>query len=203
MSQGFVPFQFVFSSHDVLEQRAPVTHLHELLRGVARQDLLLRAHRLLLAIESLVLELEDHSRDDSSQRGTETEPKPKPVWVGIMMLAWGTVMILMGLVKNFSELAGVRAALGAAEAGFFPAATYLLTIWYKRLELQSRMAVFYSKSMSSCTGNFIMSPSDAKLSQPCPRCRLHFGRILRAPCFRTGTDEGHRRTTRLALDFLH
>jgi MFS family permease len=39
--------------------------------------------------------------------------------------------------------------LGIAEAGFFPAATYLLTIWYKRLELQSRMAVFYSAASFS------------------------------------------------------
>ncbi|KAF5004179.1 hypothetical protein FDECE_9317 [Fusarium decemcellulare] len=66
------------------------------------------------------------------------------LWIGAMMLSWGTVMTLMGIVQSFSGLAGARAALGAAEAGFFPASTYLLTIWYKRLELQSRMAVFYS-----------------------------------------------------------
>ncbi|KAF4448420.1 major facilitator superfamily, partial [Fusarium albosuccineum] len=65
------------------------------------------------------------------------------LWIGAMMLSWGTVMTLMGIVQSFSGLAGARAALGAAEAGFFPASTYLLTIWYKRLELQSRMAVFY------------------------------------------------------------
>ncbi|KAM0548786.1 hypothetical protein ACHAPJ_009782 [Fusarium lateritium] len=66
------------------------------------------------------------------------------IWIGAMMLAWGTAMTLMGIVKDFHGLAGGRAALGAAEAGFFPASTYLLTIWYRRLELQSRMAVFYS-----------------------------------------------------------
>ncbi|OQE31551.1 hypothetical protein PENSTE_c001G00994 [Penicillium steckii] len=64
--------------------------------------------------------------------------------IGVMMLAWGTVMTLMGIVQSFSGLAGARAALGTTEAGFFPVSTYLLTIWYRRLELQSRMAVFYS-----------------------------------------------------------
>lgn len=34
--------------------------------------------------------------------------------------------------------------LGLAEAGFFPAATYLLTTWYCRWEIQTRMAVFFS-----------------------------------------------------------
>ncbi|CAG9940277.1 unnamed protein product [Clonostachys rosea f. rosea IK726] len=71
------------------------------------------------------------------------------IWIGAMMLAWGTVMTLMGIVKDFHGLTGARAALGAAEAGFFPASTYLLTIWYKRLELQGRMAVFYSAASMS------------------------------------------------------
>ncbi|KAB8221902.1 hypothetical protein BDV33DRAFT_201903 [Aspergillus novoparasiticus] len=57
------------------------------------------------------------------------------IWIGAMMLAWGTIMSLMGIVQHFS---GARAALGAAEAGFFPTSSYLLTIWYRRLELQSR-----------------------------------------------------------------
>ena len=30
------------------------------------------------------------------------------------------------------------------QSGFFPAATYLLTLWYLRYEVQSRMAVFYA-----------------------------------------------------------
>lgn len=34
--------------------------------------------------------------------------------------------------------------MGTAEAGFFPAATYLLTTWYSRWQLQTRMAIFYS-----------------------------------------------------------
>ncbi|KAF9878378.1 Major facilitator superfamily [Colletotrichum karsti] len=71
------------------------------------------------------------------------------VWIGIMMLTWGAVMTLMGIVKDFSGLAGARAALGAAEAGFFPAATYLLTTWYRRTELQTRMAVFFSAASMS------------------------------------------------------
>lgn len=34
------------------------------------------------------------------------------VWIAVMMLAWGTVMALMGIVKNHSELTGARTAVG-------------------------------------------------------------------------------------------
>lgn len=34
--------------------------------------------------------------------------------------------------------------LGVTEAGFFPAATYLLTTWYCRWEVQTRLALFFS-----------------------------------------------------------
>jgi hypothetical protein len=32
------------------------------------------------------------------------------------------------------------------QAGFFPAATFLLTIWYKRYEYQRRLAVFFASA---------------------------------------------------------
>ncbi|KAJ8116180.1 hypothetical protein OPT61_g2333 [Boeremia exigua] len=66
------------------------------------------------------------------------------IWLSILVTAWGTVVVLTGIVHNYSGLLAVRFFLGVTEAGFFPAATYLLTCWYKRHELQSRMAIFYS-----------------------------------------------------------
>ena len=33
------------------------------------------------------------------------------IWVGAMMLAWGIVMTLMGIVKDYNGLAGARAAV--------------------------------------------------------------------------------------------
>lgn len=37
-----------------------------------------------------------------------------------------------------------RVLLGITEAGFFPAAAFLLTTWYCRFELQTRLALFYT-----------------------------------------------------------
>jgi MFS family permease len=49
----------------------------------------------------------------------------------------------MGLIQSYSGLLAARWFLGVTEAGFFPAATFLLTLWYRRFEVQRRMAVFY------------------------------------------------------------
>ncbi|KAF2634215.1 MFS general substrate transporter [Massarina eburnea CBS 473.64] len=64
-------------------------------------------------------------------------------WIAILMFSWGLVMTLMCLISNYSGLLAARWFLGVAESGFFPAATFLLTLWYRRYEVQRRMAVFY------------------------------------------------------------
>ncbi|KAJ4248461.1 hypothetical protein NW762_012798 [Fusarium torreyae] len=43
----------------------------------------------------------------------------------------------------------VRIILGAFEAGFFPAASYLVGEWYCRFELQWRLAMFFSAASLS------------------------------------------------------
>lgn len=58
----------------------------------------------------------------------------------------------MGLVSSYKGLLAARWFLGVAEAGFFPAATFILTLWYKRYEYQRRLAIFYS--MASMAGAF-------------------------------------------------
>ncbi|KAH8162179.1 hypothetical protein CIB48_g6072 [Xylaria polymorpha] len=66
------------------------------------------------------------------------------IWISILTLSWGLVMTFQGLVKNYEQLVVTRVLLGVTESGFFPAATYLLTIWYCRFEVQTRIAVFFS-----------------------------------------------------------
>lgn len=62
------------------------------------------------------------------------------------------VMTLQGLVKSYEHLIVTRIFLGMTEAGFFPAATFLVTTWYCRWQLQTRMAIFYSAA--SLAGSF-------------------------------------------------
>ena len=58
-------------------------------------------------------------------------------------------MTLMGIVDSYPGLVAARFFLGVAESGFFPGATFLLTLWYKRYEVQRRMAVFYAAASMS------------------------------------------------------
>lgn len=55
-------------------------------------------------------------------------------------------MTMQGIVQNYSGLIATRVFLGAAESGFFPAASYLLSIWYSRFEVQTKMSIFYSSA---------------------------------------------------------
>jgi len=71
------------------------------------------------------------------------------IWIPIIVFLWGLVMTLMGTVNSYPGLVVARFFLGVAEAGFFPAATYLLTLWYQRYEIQRRMAVFYAAASLS------------------------------------------------------
>ncbi|KAK7698164.1 hypothetical protein SLS64_012839 [Diaporthe eres] len=42
-------------------------------------------------------------------------------WLPIIMVAWGTVMTLMGIVRNYQGLLAARLFLGVTEAGLYPA----------------------------------------------------------------------------------
>ncbi|KAF7305754.1 hypothetical protein HMN09_00729000 [Mycena chlorophos] len=64
-------------------------------------------------------------------------------WLPGITLVWGTVMTLMGLVKTYPQLVGVRVCLGVAEAGLFPGVVYYLSLWYPRHMLQLRIAYFF------------------------------------------------------------
>ncbi|KAJ7105402.1 MFS general substrate transporter [Mycena crocata] len=64
-------------------------------------------------------------------------------WLPGITVVWGTVMTLMGLVKTYPQLVGVRIALGVAEAGLFPGVVYYLSLWYPRHMLQWRIGLFF------------------------------------------------------------
>ena len=47
--------------------------------------------------------------------------KTRPsIWIPSIMLAWGTVMTLTGIVQNYKGLLACRLFLGITEAGLFP-----------------------------------------------------------------------------------
>lgn len=68
---------------------------------------------------------------------------PRIFFSGII-ITWGIIMTLMGLVKNQSGLLAARWFLGIAEAGLFPGVNYYLSCWYKGSEIGRRSSIFFS-----------------------------------------------------------
>jgi len=64
------------------------------------------------------------------------------VFMSACMFAFGLLVIIQGLVKNFGGLIATRFLMGIAEAGVFPGCFYLLSMWYKRAEAQRRFSFF-------------------------------------------------------------
>ncbi|EEH20912.2 hypothetical protein PABG_03143 [Paracoccidioides brasiliensis Pb03] len=64
-------------------------------------------------------------------------------WLAFIAFAWGTVMLGQGFVHSWQALTALRFILGFFESGFFPGCVYLISCWYVRYEVQTRLAQFY------------------------------------------------------------
>ncbi|KAJ6436151.1 ATP-dependent DNA helicase PIF1 [Purpureocillium lavendulum] len=72
---------------------------------------------------------------------TRTRPSR---YMGIMMMLWAIVSGLTAVSRNFVGLLLTRFFLGVTEAPYYPGAVYLLSIFYTRKEVATRIAVLYT-----------------------------------------------------------
>jgi sugar phosphate permease len=56
------------------------------------------------------------------------------VWIARILLSWGLVATLTGLVQNVHQLYMARFLLGLAEAGYFPGIVLYFTYWFRQRE---------------------------------------------------------------------
>lgn len=68
-------------------------------------------------------------------------------WLSGIMFLWGIVSICQGVVKTPGQLQAMRFLLGLFESGFFPGCTYLISMYYKRYELQWPFNIFFTGSI--------------------------------------------------------
>lgn len=87
------------------------------------------------------------------------------IWLPSIMVAWGVVMTLMGLVTNYSGLLAARIFLGVTEAGLFPGVAYYLTSWYRRDEMQLRQAMFFSAASVAGAFSGLLAFAIGKMDQ--------------------------------------
>ncbi|KAL0955861.1 hypothetical protein HGRIS_002063 [Hohenbuehelia grisea] len=69
-------------------------------------------------------------------------------WLSFCVFAWGAVQLGMGFVPTWGYLILCRVLLGLFEAAFFPGLVLIISTWYRRYEVQTRLAAFYLLSIT-------------------------------------------------------
>jgi MFS transporter, ACS family, tartrate transporter len=64
------------------------------------------------------------------------------VWIARILVSWGLVAALTGLVRSANQLYVLRFVLGLAEAGYVPGILLYLTYWFRRKEQARAIALF-------------------------------------------------------------
>ncbi|KAF8159420.1 MFS general substrate transporter [Crassisporium funariophilum] len=85
------------------------------------------------------------------------------IWLSFLMLFWGIMMTLQGIVRDFPQLMGMRWMLGVFEAGLFPGVNYYLSCWYKRSEFGLRAAIFFSAATVSGAFGGLLAAAISKM----------------------------------------
>ncbi|KAJ8094891.1 hypothetical protein PM082_010106 [Marasmius tenuissimus] len=65
------------------------------------------------------------------------------ICLAFYVISWGAVQLGMAFVPSWGWLLVCRTLLGVFEAGFFSAITFIITTWYRRHEVQTRLAFFF------------------------------------------------------------
>jgi ACS family tartrate transporter-like MFS transporter len=68
------------------------------------------------------------------------------VWIARILISWGVVAALTGLVHTVHQLYIARFLLGLAEAGYFPGITLYLTYWFPQREQGRAIALLMAAS---------------------------------------------------------
>jgi len=66
-----------------------------------------------------------------------------------MMVIWATVSAVTALAKDFTGLLLTRFFLGATEAPFYPGAVYIISSFYTRKEIATRIAILYTGNIAA------------------------------------------------------
>ncbi|KAH7125225.1 major facilitator superfamily domain-containing protein [Dendryphion nanum] len=66
------------------------------------------------------------------------------IYMCLCMMTWAVVSACTALTKNYTGLVLVRFFLGIAEAPYYPGALYLLSLFYTRKEIATRLSILYS-----------------------------------------------------------
>ncbi|KAK7409216.1 hypothetical protein QQX98_008592 [Neonectria punicea] len=88
----------------------------------------------------------------------------RPSWyMGGIVVAWGIVMTMTGIVQNYGGLLTIRFLLGIFEAGFLPGAILIISNWYLPNGTQVRIAILYTSAATGGAFSGLLALSIAKM----------------------------------------
>src|SRR5258708_4652694 len=64
------------------------------------------------------------------------------IWIACILITWGFLAMLSGMVHSVYQLYVVRFLLGLAEAGYFPGIALYLTYWFRQRDQAQAIALF-------------------------------------------------------------
>ncbi|KAJ4423747.1 hypothetical protein N0V82_001634 [Gnomoniopsis sp. IMI 355080] len=82
--------------------------------------------------------------EDLNLSSTQYQTTRPSRYMGTAMMLWAVVSSLTAVSKNFTGLLLTRFFLGLTEAPYYPGAVYLLSVFYTRKELATRIAILYT-----------------------------------------------------------
>ncbi|KAL3418716.1 MFS transporter [Phlyctema vagabunda] len=69
------------------------------------------------------------------------------LYMAVCMMAWAIVSTLTCVVKDYKGMMLCRFFLGLTEAPYYPGALYMISLFYTRKEIATRMSIFYTGNM--------------------------------------------------------
>ncbi|KAJ2161538.1 hypothetical protein GGF46_001393 [Coemansia sp. RSA 552] len=88
------------------------------------------------------------------------------IWLSLITVVWGIINMCMAFAKNRTDLILCRLFLGAAESGATPGAQMLISLWYPREMVTSRMALFYSAFAAGAVISGPVASAITKMDNP-------------------------------------
>ncbi|ORY59184.1 major facilitator superfamily domain-containing protein [Pseudomassariella vexata] len=90
--------------------------------------------------------------------------KIRPSWyISMLMFCWGITNMCIGFVRSYEALVILRFFLGVFEAGVLPGIIYLISMYYKRHELQTRMSLVICSTLIAGAFGGLLAYAIAKL----------------------------------------
>ncbi|SNS56732.1 MFS transporter [Actinoplanes regularis] len=97
------------------------------------------------------------------------------IWITRIAVTWGLVSAAMMFVQGETSFYILRLALGATEAGLFPALMYMITMWFAQQHRVTMVGLVY---LAPCIAIFVGSPMGGALMELDGLAGLHGWQIM-------------------------